>query len=201
VLFSDFTDPTSAELMIENVGRLVERHRDVRGHGRCRACRDRRRAARDMQAVAMAVTATALARQRALVLQRLRAPGRAWWKRRTTGSGGCWTPISRSSGREASDEQALMSTLAQRVTGWFSKTEEQAAAASEAALRSDRFRLEREADWKRLEAIVTHGEGGCAAYPTRICWRCRCCTAPPPPAFRSRAKPRSIAPRCPTSKR
>jgi hypothetical protein len=75
VLFSDFTDPTSAELMIENVGRLVERHRDVRGHGRCRACRDRRRAARDMQAVAMAVTATALARQRALVLQRLRHLG------------------------------------------------------------------------------------------------------------------------------
>jgi hypothetical protein len=29
-----------------------------------------------------------------------------------------------------------------------------------AALRSDRFRLEREADWKRLEAIVTRMEGG-----------------------------------------
>jgi hypothetical protein len=53
-----------------------------------------------------------------------------------------------------------MSTLAQRVTGWFSKTEEQAAAASEAALRSDRFRLEREAEWKRLEAIVTRMEKG-----------------------------------------
>lgn len=53
-----------------------------------------------------------------------------------------------------------MSTLAQRVTGWFSKTEEQAAAASEAALRSDRFRLERETDWKRLEAIVTRMEKG-----------------------------------------
>lgn len=76
VLFSDFTDPTSAELMIENVGRLVERHIVM-----FVVMADAELAeivaapARDMQAVAMAVTATALARQRALVLQRLRHLG------------------------------------------------------------------------------------------------------------------------------
>jgi len=72
VLFSDFTDPTSAELMVENVGRLVERHvvlfvvmadadmaRIVSGP------------VADMQSVAEAVTAASLIRQRALVLQRL----------------------------------------------------------------------------------------------------------------------------------
>ncbi len=59
VLFSDFTDPTSAELMVESVGRLVQRHlvlvRDDGGHRaggdvrrragngrRCRGCGDRR---------------------------------------------------------------------------------------------------------------------------------------------------------------
>lgn len=76
VLFSDFSDPTSAELMIENVGRLVERHlvifvvmADAELAGFVAA------PAHDLQAVAMAVTATALARQRALVLQRLRQLG------------------------------------------------------------------------------------------------------------------------------
>lgn len=76
VLFSDFTDPTSAELMVENVGRLVERHvvlfvvmtdadmaRIVSGP------------VADMQSVAEAVTASSLLRQRALVLQRLRHLG------------------------------------------------------------------------------------------------------------------------------
>lgn len=76
MLFSDFTDPTSAELMIENVGRLVERHIVM-----FVVMADAELAeivaapALDMQAVAMAVTATALARQRALVLQRLRHLG------------------------------------------------------------------------------------------------------------------------------
>lgn len=50
--------------------------------------------------------------------------------------------------------------LAKRVTGWFGKAEERVAAAEQAALRSDRFRLEREAEWKRLEAIVAQMEKG-----------------------------------------
>ncbi|MBB3862196.1 uncharacterized protein (DUF58 family) [Novosphingobium hassiacum] len=76
VLFSDFTDPTSAELMIENVGRLVERHlvlfvvmNDADLARIVSAPVD------GMQAVAEAVTATSLTRQRALVLQRLRHLG------------------------------------------------------------------------------------------------------------------------------
>ena len=76
VLFSEFTDPTSAELMIENVGRLVERHRvifvvmaDAELAGLVAA------PARDLQAVAASVAATTLQRQRALVLHRLRHLG------------------------------------------------------------------------------------------------------------------------------
>ena len=76
VLFSDFADPTSAELMVENVGRLVERHvvlfvvmtdADL--------ARIVAATVEDMQAVAEAVTANSLIRQRALVLQRLRHIG------------------------------------------------------------------------------------------------------------------------------
>lgn len=76
VLFSDFTDPTSAELMIENVGRLVERHL-VLFVVMADADLARIVAAQveDMQQVAEAVTATSLIRQRALVLQRLRHLG------------------------------------------------------------------------------------------------------------------------------
>ena len=76
VLFSDFTDPTSAELMVENVGRLVERHLVL-----FVVMADAELAAiatapvTDMQSVAEAVTASGLARQRALVLQRLRHLG------------------------------------------------------------------------------------------------------------------------------
>ncbi|MBB4615878.1 DUF58 domain-containing protein [Novosphingobium taihuense] len=76
VLFSDFTDPTSAELMVENVGRLVEKHLVL-----FVVMTDAELAAlatapvTDMQSVAEAVTATGLARQRALVLQRLRHLG------------------------------------------------------------------------------------------------------------------------------
>ena len=76
VLFSDFTDPTGAELMIESVARLVERHLVL-----VVTMEDTEIAA--MQAtdpasvsdIAVAVTADLLARQRALVLQRLRANG------------------------------------------------------------------------------------------------------------------------------
>ena len=50
-----------------------------------------------------------------------------------------------------------MSTVAR----WFSKREDAAiAAAEQASLRSDRFRLEREGDWRRLEAIVGRIEAG-----------------------------------------
>lgn len=51
-------------------------------------------------------------------------------------------------------------TIAQKIGGWFSKAPSQAVAAEHAALRSDRFRLERESEWKRLEAIVTQMEAG-----------------------------------------
>lgn len=50
--------------------------------------------------------------------------------------------------------------IAQKIGGWFSKAPEQAVAAEQAALRSDRFRLERESEWKRLESIVTAMEKG-----------------------------------------
>ena len=42
----------------------------------------------------------------------------------------------------------------------FAKTPEPVLAVEHAALRSDRFRLEREGDWKRLESIVTRMEKG-----------------------------------------
>ncbi len=76
VLFTDFTDPTSAELMIENVGRLVEKHlvlfvvmQDAELEGLARARPD------SIQEVSMAVTADALMRQRALVIRRLQHLG------------------------------------------------------------------------------------------------------------------------------
>ena len=76
VVFSEFTDPTSAELMIESIGRLVARHvvlfvtledqelEDI-------AVGD----PRDIQALAMSVTADSLLRQRALVTRRLKQLG------------------------------------------------------------------------------------------------------------------------------
>jgi len=76
VVFSDFTDPTSAELMVESIGRLVSRHlvlfvtlADEELEGIAGGEPD------DMQALAMAVTADSLLRQRALVLRRLRQIG------------------------------------------------------------------------------------------------------------------------------
>uniref|UniRef100_UPI0025F64774 DUF58 domain-containing protein n=1 Tax=Novosphingobium sp. Chol11 TaxID=1385763 RepID=UPI0025F64774 len=76
VVFSDFTDPTSAELMIENLTRLTQRHlvmfvvmADAELGGIVDA------PVTDLQQAAMAVTASTLLRQRALVLQRLRRCG------------------------------------------------------------------------------------------------------------------------------
>ncbi len=76
VLFSDFSDPTSAELMIESVGRLVQRHvvlfvtmEDAELDAMIAADPE------DLSTLAVAVTADTLARQRALVLQRLRQLG------------------------------------------------------------------------------------------------------------------------------
>lgn len=43
---------------------------------------------------------------------------------------------------------------------WLAKTPEPVLAVEAAALRSDRFRLEREGDWKRLEGIVARMEKG-----------------------------------------
>jgi len=76
VVFSDFTDPTSAELMIESVSRLLSRHvvifvtlADTELEELAGAPPD------DLDAVATAVSAAGLLRQRALVLQRLRQVG------------------------------------------------------------------------------------------------------------------------------
>lgn len=76
VVFSDFTDPTSAELMIESIGRLVSRHLvlfvtmvDEELEGIAAAEPE------SMQALAMAVSADALLRQRELVTRRLKQIG------------------------------------------------------------------------------------------------------------------------------
>jgi len=76
VVFSDFTDPTSAELMIESIGRLVARHLVLFVTMQDEELETISTAApRDMQALAMAVTADSLLRQRALVLRRLKQLG------------------------------------------------------------------------------------------------------------------------------
>jgi uncharacterized protein (DUF58 family) len=76
VVFSDFTDPTSAELMVESIGRLTQRHlvlfvtlADDELDSLATA------PPVDEQALAMAVGADTLLKQRALVLSRLRAIG------------------------------------------------------------------------------------------------------------------------------
>jgi uncharacterized protein (DUF58 family) len=76
VIMSDFADPTSAELMIESVERLVRRHlvlfvtmEDAELAGLAAAEPDR------LADIAAAVAADSHARQRALVLQRLRHLG------------------------------------------------------------------------------------------------------------------------------
>jgi uncharacterized protein (DUF58 family) len=76
VVFSDFTDPTSAELMVESIARLTARHlvlfvtmADEELDAIATASPE------DMDRLGMAVSADALLRQRALVLSRLRAIG------------------------------------------------------------------------------------------------------------------------------
>jgi uncharacterized protein (DUF58 family) len=76
VVFSDFTDPTSAELMVESISRLAKRHlvlfvtlADEELDSLATASPG------DMEALGMAVNADALLRQRALVLSRLRQLG------------------------------------------------------------------------------------------------------------------------------
>ncbi len=76
VVFSDFTDPTSAELMIESVSRLLARHlvlfvafEDAELEELADAAPD------DMQTLALAVTSGSLLRQRELVKLRLRQLG------------------------------------------------------------------------------------------------------------------------------
>ncbi|RZJ97995.1 MAG: DUF58 domain-containing protein [Novosphingobium sp.] len=76
VIFSDFTDPTSAELMIESIGRLVSRHVVLFVTMTDEELEDLAVAEPgDMQALAMAVTADSLLRQRALVTRRLKQLG------------------------------------------------------------------------------------------------------------------------------
>jgi uncharacterized protein (DUF58 family) len=76
VVFSDFTDPTSAELMIESIGRLVSKHVVIFVTMADAELEDLAAAApADMQALAMAVTADSLLRQRTLVTSRLRQLG------------------------------------------------------------------------------------------------------------------------------
>ncbi len=55
---------------------------------------------------------------------------------------------------------AVTTGIAQKIGSWFARPTEAAVAAEQAALRSDRFRLEREADWKRLEAVLKRMEAG-----------------------------------------
>lgn len=76
VLFSDFTDPTAAELMVESIGRLVKHHlvlfvtiADSEIERLVEA------APRDLSTLARSVTAETLVRQRAVVLERLRRLG------------------------------------------------------------------------------------------------------------------------------
>src|SRR5690606_18246213 len=75
-LFSDFSDPTGAELMIETVGRLVRHHLVLFVTMEDAELADLIAAEpEDLAHVSMAVTAETLARQRAVVLQRLRQLG------------------------------------------------------------------------------------------------------------------------------
>jgi uncharacterized protein (DUF58 family) len=76
VLFSDFADPTSAELMVESVERLVRHHLVIFVTMRDTELSELVAAAPEtLRDLAGAVAADGLARQRALVLQRLRRLG------------------------------------------------------------------------------------------------------------------------------
>jgi len=76
VLFSDFTDPTAAELMVESIGRLVDKHlvlfvtiTDTELEGFIEE------EPGDLATLAKSVTADTLLHQRSIVLQRLRRMG------------------------------------------------------------------------------------------------------------------------------
>src|SRR5262249_52625632 len=76
VLFTEFVDTTSAELMLENIGRLLQRHlvlfvlfRDVELENLVRA------APGTAEDVSRAVIADALLRERDIVIERLRRLG------------------------------------------------------------------------------------------------------------------------------
>lgn len=76
VVFSDFSDPTSAELMVESIGRLVSRHLVLfvtMEDAELEAISAE--APGDMETLSMAVSADLLLRQRALVTRRLRQIG------------------------------------------------------------------------------------------------------------------------------
>ena len=76
ILFSDFTDPTAAELMVESIGRLVEKHLVLFvtiSDSELETMVDAPPA--DLAQIARSVTAGGLAHQRAIVLQRLRQLG------------------------------------------------------------------------------------------------------------------------------
>jgi len=76
VVFSEFTDLTSAELMIESIGRLVSRHVVLFVTMADEELEDLSAdEPGDIQTLSMAVTADLLLKQRALVTQRLRAMG------------------------------------------------------------------------------------------------------------------------------
>jgi len=76
VLFSDFTDPTAAELMVESVGRLVNKHLVLFVTIEDSELEEFVEAEpSDLAVLARSVTADTLARQRATVLQRLRRLG------------------------------------------------------------------------------------------------------------------------------
>ena len=76
VVFSDFTDPTSAELMVESIARLAGRHVVLFVTMTDEELTDLAVAApEDIQHMAMAVSADGLLRQRALVLGKLRGLG------------------------------------------------------------------------------------------------------------------------------
>ncbi|MEE4452304.1 DUF58 domain-containing protein [Novosphingobium resinovorum] len=76
VVFSDFSDPTSAELMIESIGRLVSRHVVLFVTMVDEELEELSTAEPgDMEVLSMAVAADGLLRQRALVTRRLRQIG------------------------------------------------------------------------------------------------------------------------------
>lgn len=76
VLFSEFTDPTSAEMMVESVQRLIKHHLVIFVTMTDSELTDLTQAEPDsISDIATAVSANTLAHQRAIVLQRLRQLG------------------------------------------------------------------------------------------------------------------------------